>query len=154
MGGSSWFDLLGVEIEMVMPGRIARLLLVAQGWRVIGVGEEDSCIEAVVSRGFVRSGHQPALLKPLQPGFQRKQSPLQSAFLVRQLLQQVLQRLGKTDLDPLFTPFHRSLTDSGEPEASVHQRCQHSIPLVGGGVFSTGTVLDGRRPPVAEPGKR
>ena len=54
MHGSPWFDLLRVEVEMVVPGLVARLLLIAQGRRVIGVGEENACIERVDGTGLVR----------------------------------------------------------------------------------------------------
>ena len=151
MHGSPLFDLLRVEVEMVVPGLVARLLLIAQGRRVIGVGEENACIERVDGTGLVRCAA--SLLKALQAGFDLMQSLLQ-LLLSRHLSKQGPQRFVETDLDPLFAPFHRFLADSGEPESALHQCVPHPIAFFGHSVLGVGALRNGRSPPVAKPGKR
>lgn len=105
MGCASRFDLVRVKAEMLLPGLIAGLLLRLQ-WRCfIGIGEEDARFQALLLHGWSCRHAVATPFEPVQASFQLLNSLLQPVLVIL-LAQELLQRLGQADSDPLGALSH------------------------------------------------
>ena len=153
MGCSAGFDLVWVKAVMRLPGLVARALLLIQGRRFIRIGPEDAWIDGVVIHGCDRIRSDLLAFQLLQALLQLL-NPLFKPIVTGPLIQQGLQWLGEADLDPLGCSSHRPLSDSGEPESSLHQRRPEVISLIDAvGLDKTAGELR-RCPPVPQAGQR